>query len=302
MAWGIGSLMADRTAEAIEVFQRGIDAKVMPGENPVFHFYLAGALAADEKADAARLDKALASARLAAKRSPDSARFAERVPWILARARRYDDARGEYEKLLGKFGGGARSTGLSRLADAEPPAITPLWSSSGTGGVEAESLETSLALRSARLELSNVCVSLGRLDEAQQRLEEVLDEYPDDAEANNDLGFLWADQDKHLAAGLENDSGGRRRRTGQPGLSRQPGLGLLSPRPLCRGRRRTGKGPRRKTARRHDPGPSRRRLCEGSESPDKALATWRRAAEVFEKDKEPEKAKNVKQKVKVGQR
>ena len=29
-------------------------------------------------------------------------------------------------------------------------------------------------------------------------LEEVLDEFPDDPGANNDLGFLWADENQHL--------------------------------------------------------------------------------------------------------
>ena len=36
------------------------------------------------------------------------------------------------------------------------------------------------------------------LPEAEEWLEQVLDEFPDDAGALNDLGYLWADQNKHL--------------------------------------------------------------------------------------------------------
>ncbi len=64
-------------------------------------------------------------------------------------------------------------------------------------------LETSLALREARLGLSAVCVNLGRLEEAEEWLEEVLDEYPDDLGADNDLGFLWADENKRLDRALK---------------------------------------------------------------------------------------------------
>ena len=34
-------------------------------------------------------------------------------------------------------------------------------------------------------------------------MQQVLDEYPDDVGANNDLGFLWADENKHLDRALK---------------------------------------------------------------------------------------------------
>jgi tetratricopeptide (TPR) repeat protein len=271
LAWGIGSLLAERTQEAIEVFQRGIDAKAMPGGNPLFHFYLAGALAAKEKPDAAALDAALASARLAAKLTPDSARFAVRPPWILVRARRFDEARQGYEKVLEKFGG------------------------------ESNSLETSLALRGARLELSNVCVILGRSDEAEQRLEEVLDEHPDDAEANNDLGFLWADENRHLqralrmtlaAVAAESDNRAYR-----------DSLGWVYYR-LGRYGEAVAELEKALDEKRPD-GTVLDHLGDAYAKfgkSEKAQAAWRRAKEAFEKDKEPEKAKQVAQKTKASNR
>ncbi len=42
MIWGVGLLTGDRAAEAAKVFQRAIDEKALPADNPTFQFYLAG--------------------------------------------------------------------------------------------------------------------------------------------------------------------------------------------------------------------------------------------------------------------
>ena len=163
MAWGVGLLMADRAAEAVKVFQRGIDEKLLPDDNPAFYFYLAGALALAE-----RTDEALAAARTAAEKKKDSARFRGRVAWVLYGAKRYDEARKAYEELVREF-------------DADH-----------------DSAETRDVLREARLALSNLAVIRGDLPAAEEWLEQVLDEFPDDEGALNDLGYLWADQNKEL--------------------------------------------------------------------------------------------------------
>jgi tetratricopeptide (TPR) repeat protein len=271
LSWGVGSLLDDRAGEAAEIFRRGIAAKSAPGGNAVFHFYLAGALAAGESPDAATLDAAVASARTAAKLSPDSARFAARVPWILFRARRYDAAREAYEKLLEKFGGDA----------------------------DAESYETSLALRSARLELSGVCVALGRLDEAEQRLEEVLDDFPDDVEADNDLGFLWADRNVHLARALAMI---RVAIAAEPdNRAYRDSLGWVYYR---LGRFGEAVKELEKAIDEKQPdGTVLDHLGDAYQkvgNTAKALATWHRSVEALKKDKEPEKAPKVEQKLKAG--
>ena len=72
---GRGLLTGDRAAEAAKVFRRAIDEKALPDDNPMFHFYLAGALALD-----GQTDDALAAARTAAEKKKDSARFAAARP------------------------------------------------------------------------------------------------------------------------------------------------------------------------------------------------------------------------------
>ena len=68
-----------------------------------------------------------------------------------------------------------------------------------------------------------------QLKPAVEWLEQVLDEFPDDPGANNDLGYLWADENQHLQRALRDDSARGRRRAGELRLSRQPGLGAVPP-------------------------------------------------------------------------
>ena len=98
MVWGLGLLTDNRAAEAVKVFQRAIDAKAAQPDDPIFHFYLAGALEL-----AGRTDEALAAARTAAKKKPDSPRFCVRPAWVLYFGKRNDEAMKAYRELIDKF-------------------------------------------------------------------------------------------------------------------------------------------------------------------------------------------------------
>ncbi len=58
------------------------------------------------------------------------------------------------------------------------------------------------ALKEVRLALSNLCVLQKKMPQAAEWLEQVLDEFPDDIVTLNDLGYLWADENKNLARSL----------------------------------------------------------------------------------------------------
>ena len=164
MVWGVALLLDERAGEAVKVFQRGIDEKVLPDDNPAFWFYLAGALELD-----GRTDDALSAARKAAHLKEELPRFAGREAWILYHAKRNDEAIEAYSKLIEKFDGDHKSS------------------------------ETRQVLRRARLALSALCALADRNAEAEEWLQRILDEFPDDIGANNDLGYLWADQGIHLS-------------------------------------------------------------------------------------------------------
>jgi tetratricopeptide (TPR) repeat protein len=163
VSWGLELFMAGQYAKAIEVFQRGLQDKVLPLENPALHFYLAGALEMD-----GRTDQAIEAARRAAALQSDSPRFHSRIAWIQYHAKRYPAAQESYRELLKKF------------------------------DKKHESGEVREVMRDARLALSNINVIEGRTPEAEEWLEQVLDEFPEDVGALNDLGYLWADNGQHL--------------------------------------------------------------------------------------------------------
>ncbi|MEN6458831.1 MAG: tetratricopeptide repeat protein [Thermoguttaceae bacterium] len=163
LIWGVGLLASDRLAEAAKAFQQAIDAKAAPEQNPTYHFYLAGVLALE-----GRIDDALDAAHAAADKKKDGARFVARPAWVLYLGKRYAEAEKAYRDLLDRF-------------DAD-----------------RKSAETRDVLREARLSLSNLAVIRGDFAAAEEWLEQVLDEFPDDVGAMNDLAYLWVDRNEHL--------------------------------------------------------------------------------------------------------
>ena len=59
------------------------------------------------------------------------------------------------------------------------------------------------AVREARITLSSLYIDQDDFEAAQEALLRVLDEYPNDIGAKNDLGYLWADADVRLERALE---------------------------------------------------------------------------------------------------
>ncbi len=166
LTWGLELFLANQFGEAVKVFQRALDEKAN-GDNPAIYFYLAGALEMSS-----RTDEAIAAARKGADLKKDSPRFASRVAWIEYHAKRYDSARKSYAELITRFDS------------------------------QYDSPESREVVHEARLVLSNISVQEGKMKESEEWVEQVLDEFPEDAGALNDLGYLWADAGKHLDRAL----------------------------------------------------------------------------------------------------
>lgn len=167
LTWGLGLLGDEKNDAAVKVFSRAVDEKAST-EEPIFHTYLALSLEF-----AGRTDEAVEVIKKAVALSENALRHESRLPYILYHAKRYKEAAAAYEALLEKYGDEHKSDSDRNL------------------------------LREARLALSNVYVMLNELDKAEKPLEAVLDEFPDDIGAMNDLGYLWADRNKNLELALE---------------------------------------------------------------------------------------------------
>ncbi|MCA9155530.1 MAG: tetratricopeptide repeat protein [Planctomycetales bacterium] len=163
---GLELLRREQFQRSAALFQRIIDERLKSDMVGPLHFYRSGALALAEDTDAA-----LAAARAAVAADDESPDFRQRIGWVLYNGHRYEEAEPAYVDFV------------ERYNDSENPALRSM-------------------LRQARLVLSNICVHLDRLPDAEEWLEQVLDEYPEDIGALNDLGYLWVDQNKHLRRGL----------------------------------------------------------------------------------------------------
>jgi tetratricopeptide (TPR) repeat protein len=168
LSWGLELFLAGKDAEAAKIFRRGLDETKLPDDKPSFEFYLAGALEMD-----GHTDEAVAVVRkMLDTKKPKDVLYAARLPWILFHAKRNAEAYQAYKDLLAKY------------AD------------------DYSSEENRVTLGDAREALSAVCVTRHKLPEAEEWLLRSLDEFPDDVGALNDLGYLWADEGKHLPRAL----------------------------------------------------------------------------------------------------
>jgi tetratricopeptide (TPR) repeat protein len=160
-------LVAGEARRAVEVFERILPRLEDPRQRAPVNFYLAAALALDD-----RFDQALEAARQAARHSPELPAIQLRPAWVLLLAKRWPEAATAYQQFLDRF------------ADRH------------------DSAELRDAVREAKISLSSVCVALEQQTQAEEWLEQVLDEFPDDVGAHNDLGYLWADRGVHLERAL----------------------------------------------------------------------------------------------------
>jgi tetratricopeptide (TPR) repeat protein len=167
VSWGVELFSDGMYDGAIKIFRRALAEKALPEKDPRLHFYLAGALEMN-----GQTDEAIVEAQQAAQLQSDAPRFASRVAWIQYHAKRYEDARASYLGLIERH------------------------------DKTHDSPEVREALREARLAISNLCVIEKKMDESQEWIEQVLDEFPEDAGALNDLGYLWADEGKHVERAL----------------------------------------------------------------------------------------------------
>lgn len=162
--WAIGLYLNEQAAPAAEMFRQVLELK--PKNPAAIRYYLAGALSL-----AGQTNEALKEIAIAMDASPNNPRYESRRAWVHYHAKQYPEAAAEYEKLIRKY------------SDRQQPDVRDI-------------------LRSARLALSNIALEQGDFPQAVEWLEQVLDEYPEDPGAMNDLGYLWADKNVHLQRAL----------------------------------------------------------------------------------------------------
>ncbi|TWT36018.1 cellulose synthase subunit BcsC [Posidoniimonas corsicana] len=159
--FAIGLILADEGSLAAGLIRDGLNNGSLEQDDPAAWYYLSAALPWQSNPD-----DAVNAARKAAELAPDSPDFAAQIARVLQAAGREEQAVEQYADLLGKFDD-----------EVDDSARQPL--------------------REARLSYSYLLLKLGKTDAAIEQLQLVLDEFPGDPGASNDLAYLWADRGLH---------------------------------------------------------------------------------------------------------
>jgi tetratricopeptide (TPR) repeat protein len=161
--WGLQAYSQDRIEQAAELFNQAIQSDFVK-QKTTFHFFLAGAAYTLEDETTA-----IHNATLASELGATNPRLSSRLPWILYRSGNYEEAERLYVDLVAKFG-----------KQTSNPAVAEV-------------------VQESKMILSNICQHLEKYEAAVEWLEQVLDDDPQHIGTLNDLGYLWADQNEHLA-------------------------------------------------------------------------------------------------------
>jgi tetratricopeptide (TPR) repeat protein len=167
LAWGLGLLASDEHARAANVLRRIADDKLLPERAPLVQYLLAGALAM-AKDDA----RAIIAAKQGVELDPANPLYQSRLAWVYYHAKDLANARRSYEALLARSGDNFQNSPVRKV------------------------------VRDSRLALSNIALRQGDFAAAVEYLEQVLDEFPEDLGALNDLGYLWVERGLHLKRGV----------------------------------------------------------------------------------------------------
>ena len=154
---------AEKHDTACELLSSAITSGPKPEDVPILRYYLAGFLVV-----AGRTEEALLAARQALEANRENPRFQLRLAWIYLYAKRHAEATSAYRELLERWEGDHSSSELRQV------------------------------IREAKLALSHLALQEEKFDEAVEWLEQVLDEFPEDPSALNDLGYIWADRNMRL--------------------------------------------------------------------------------------------------------
>ncbi|MDP6443872.1 MAG: tetratricopeptide repeat protein [Pirellulaceae bacterium] len=163
--WAFSLLEHDRFAQAVEAFRTLSKLPAEDDQRAARHYYLAGALAAHgDYGEAAK--QAAHSVDI-----EPTARYLSRLARMLRRAGQVAEADRVYRQLV--------SAHDAAKDDSERAFV-----------------------RAARQALASLAAERQEFAEAEEWLEQILDESPEDIGAMNDLGYLWSNQGKHLQRAL----------------------------------------------------------------------------------------------------
>ena len=295
--WGLGLLDEGRSAEAAKAFQRGIDSKRLRKTAPLStstfppRWRRRGGSTRPWRPPARPRSWAKTCPSFAFVRRGFSARPSDttrRSPPSPPCWRGLTPTSDDQTRKLRREAQSAIAKG-----DFQPRPTSACSSRARTSGSPRK---RATSLHDARLALADLCILSNRIAEGEEWVEQVLDEYPEDAAALNELGYLWADQGVHLDRALEMI---RKAVAAEPdNAAYRDSLGWVLYR-LGRGEEAVAELQKAAAGKEPD-GEILDHLGEALAKIGRRTrreAAWRRAAAAFRKAKEEKKAKQVEKKI-----
>jgi tetratricopeptide (TPR) repeat protein len=158
----LGEYLIDQKqyTQSAEVFREAADHPAFAEARWIFLYFLTYPLEFDGKTD-----EALAVIAEARGSQPDNPQLHFQEAWIHYHAQQWDKAEALFKEVIDQY-------------KSDP--------------------DNEKLVRNSQFSLSNVYVQRGDKAQGEKVLEDVLKEAPDDPQANNDLGYLWADDGRNL--------------------------------------------------------------------------------------------------------
>jgi tetratricopeptide (TPR) repeat protein len=156
---GLHLLDAQRYEDAIDVLSEAADHPSNDLQRERWRFLFFLSYAYEFQGET---EQALQAIREAQSLNPNFSRLLYQEAWVYYHARQWDEALRLFERVL------------------------------------REHSDDDSLVRDVRFRMSNIYVEQGDMAKGEKILEEVLEQSPDHPQANNDLGYLWADQGKNL--------------------------------------------------------------------------------------------------------
>ncbi len=193
---GLVQYMQEDYRKAADTFRKLLTLPGLPAENRVMTLYRLSAAEAESK----NYDEAITALQAALNLAQRNPLLTYQLGLIQLQADRHSDAEKTLKAAIEYSVGNPDQEGQSRLLLAALYSQTARWDDAiaeYNALLEMQGI-TAEAQRRGRTALSNAYVQKGDMQNGERILEEVYAESPDDPGVNNDLGYLYAEQNKNL--------------------------------------------------------------------------------------------------------
>lgn len=193
---GLNQYMQENYQDAVTTFRRLLSIPGLPDNEQVITLYRLSAAEAENQ----NFEEAIAAIETALKLRPQNPQLMYQLGLIQLQAKKYDDSEETLKAAIKVSESDPRLEGQNRILLGGLYSQLGRWDDAIAvyqGLLEMPGITEEL-VRRGRMALSNAFVQKGDLVNGEKILEEVYAETPDDPGVNNDLGYLYADQNKNL--------------------------------------------------------------------------------------------------------